>query len=93
MQLTELPAGGVVLFTFNTAHATGSNDTDRMRAGFALHFANVEGAKGAGVHNGRDGKPLEYIPGTSGKPLVSGPEATGGRAEYGVDCAARWAHA
>ncbi len=89
-RLAELPAGGVVIFTFNTAHATGSNNTDRMRAGFALHFANVEGAKGAGIHYGRDGQPLQYVPGTAGKPLISGPEFSAGQVEYGVDCRARW---
>lgn len=88
--LTELPAGGVVIFTFNTAHATGANGTDNLRAGFALHFANVEGATGAGIHHGRDGQPLKYIPGTPGKPIISGPHFSAGRAEYEADCSARW---
>jgi ectoine hydroxylase-related dioxygenase (phytanoyl-CoA dioxygenase family) len=89
-RLTELPAGGVVIFTFNTAHATGPNHTDRTRAGFALHFASVEGARDAGIHHGRDGRPLEYIPGTPGRPLISGPEFSRGMSEYGIDSCARW---
>jgi ectoine hydroxylase-related dioxygenase (phytanoyl-CoA dioxygenase family) len=38
----ELEAGGVLFFNFMTAHATGPNQTDRERAGLALHFLRTE---------------------------------------------------
>ena len=91
MRLTELPAGEIVIFAFNTAHATGSNDTDQMRAGVALHFANVEGASDVGLHYGGDGTLQQYVPGTQGKPLIVGAGSSRGRNEYGNDCTARWA--
>ena len=40
--LAEVPAGGVVFFNFGVAHATGSNPTDKPRAGAAFHYATPE---------------------------------------------------
>ena len=34
----ELPAGGVLFFAYGVAHCTGGNNTDKERAGLALHF-------------------------------------------------------
>lgn len=88
--LCELPAGGVVLFNYATAHATGANRTDRMRAGFAMHFAHIPSARKAGEHRGRNGQPVDYTPGIPGRPIISGPEASGGAREYGQSQAAAW---
>ncbi len=38
----EVPAGGVVFFNFGVAHATGTNPTDKPRAGAAFHYATPE---------------------------------------------------
>jgi len=86
----ELPAGGVALFGYRTAHATGANATDRPRAGFAMHFANADHAATDGDHLDRAGRPVDYTPGTPGRPWINGPSASGGRREYGVDCALHW---
>jgi ectoine hydroxylase-related dioxygenase (phytanoyl-CoA dioxygenase family) len=40
--MVELPAGGALFFAYGTPHATGANNTDRERAGVALHFINAE---------------------------------------------------
>lgn len=89
----ELPPGGVVVFTYNTAHATGRNDTDAMRAGFAMHFANIDAARGAGVHLSRTGQVVDYTPGQPGRPILTGDAATRGVREYGNDLGQRWKEA
>jgi phytanoyl-CoA hydroxylase len=75
----ELPAGGVIFFCYGTPHATGGNTTDRERAGVALHFLNADqdGEARAGFAPGR-------------RPYLTGPETTGGEAEYGVRVAGTW---
>lgn len=77
--LVELPAGGAVFFAYGVAHATGANDTDKERAGVALHFLNgdISGQASGG-----------FEPGT--RPFLSGPDATGGEREYGVKVAGTW---
>lgn len=76
-QLVEMRAGGVVFFNYGTPHATGPNHTDHERAGVALHFLTVEANQ-----NARGGGKI--------KPLLSGPNATGGEAEFGKRIAGTW---
>jgi phytanoyl-CoA hydroxylase len=73
----ELPAGGVVFFAYGTPHCTRSNNTDADRAGLAYHFFNQSQL----VDNER------AI--TIGAKLT-GPDATGGIKEYGVDLREAW---
>ncbi len=75
----ELPAGGVVFFAYGTPHATGANRTESERAGVALHFINADqqGTARAGFDIDR-------------RPLLTGPEATGGEREYGERIAGTW---
>ncbi len=87
----ELPAGGVVVFTYGAPHATGRNDSDTERAGFAMHFAHVERGRTKEVHLNRHGQPMDYTPGRPGRPFVAGPEATHGVREYGEDGREAWA--
>lgn len=68
----ELPAGGVLFFCYGTAHCTGPNRTDRGRAGVAFHFLHADYAQKNLIEEGRD-----Y------RPYITGPQATGGMAEYG----------
>jgi len=75
----ELPAGGALFFAYGVAHATGANTTDRERAGMALHFLN-ESVTGE-AHGMESGA----------HPYLSGPKATGGVREYGVQVAGTWA--
>lgn len=73
----ELPAGGVVFFAYGTPHCTLGNATDHERAGVALHFHNAAAtAKG--------GFPPEK------RVHLTGPEADGGKAVYGVDLSDAW---
>ena len=72
----ELPAGGVVFFNYGTAHATKRNNTDHERAGLAYHFLNATY--------------LNETRMTSNAVHLSGPQTTGGEAEYGVKVADTW---
>lgn len=38
----EVEAGGVIFFCYRTPHSTGGNQTDRDRAGVALHYLHGE---------------------------------------------------
>lgn len=78
-QMVELPSGGVLFFAYGTPHATGSNTTEKERAGVALHFIN------AGVSQEAVGG---FEPGL--RPFLSGPQATGGEREYGTRIAGTW---
>lgn len=75
----ELPAGGVLFFCYGTAHSTGPNKTDRGRAGAAFHFLRVDYAQKNLIEEGRD-----Y------RPFLTGPQATGGMAEYGERIDGTW---
>jgi ectoine hydroxylase-related dioxygenase (phytanoyl-CoA dioxygenase family) len=86
----ELPAGGVVVFTYGAPHATGRNDTDAERAGFAMHFAHAEHGRTQEVHLNRHGQPMDYTPGRPGRPFILGPQATHGQREYGEDARETW---
>ncbi len=74
----ELPAGGVVFFCYGTAHCTLGNNTDNERAGLALHFLNAEYVSLAA-------KDVIDV-----KPYLTGPLASGGLTEYGVEVAGTW---
>ncbi len=74
----EMTAGSAVFFCYGTAHCTKANTTDRERAGIAFHFLHtdcVEAANLVGEHS---------------KPLLTGPEASGGEKEHGVKVAGTW---
>lgn len=86
----ELPAGGVVVFTYGAPHATGRNDTDHERAGFAMHFAHLAKGRTQEAHLDRNGVKVDYTPGTPGRPHVAGPAASFGAREYGEDQRAIW---
>ena len=75
----ELPAGGALFFAYGTAHCTRANTTEHERAGVALHFIN------AGVHGRARGG---FEPGK--RPVLTGPDATGGEKEYGVRVGGTW---
>lgn len=78
----ELPAGGVAFFAYGTPHCTLGNRTDRDRAGVAFHFVH-----GDSFAEDRQigGKP---IPGYN--PVLTGPNASDGTAEYGERIAGTW---
>ena len=76
----ELDAGGVVFFCFGTPHATGPNPTASPRTGIGLHFVNRDHAPAAMTSARR----LQHV-------LLTGPDASGGVAEYGVRLAGRFA--
>jgi len=75
----ELPAGGAVFFAYGTAHATGDNRSSGDRAGCAHHFVNA-GASGQARGGFQVGK----------RPILSGPDASGGLAEWGVKVGGTW---
>jgi phytanoyl-CoA hydroxylase len=75
----ELPAGGVLFFCYGTAHCTKKNSTDKERAGLAFHFLHAEYATDDLIAADRD-----Y------RPYITGPKATGGMREYGVQVAGTW---
>lgn len=75
----ELEAGGVVFFCYGTPHCTLANQTDRERAGVAYHFLRSDFAAADLKTEDRD-----Y------RPQLTGPDATGGRAEYGEVVAGTW---
>ncbi len=75
--LVELPAGGALFFNYGTPHATGPNLTENERAGVALHFLNADANRQA------RGGPVK-------RPILSGPDATGGVAEFGTRIEGTW---
>lgn len=78
-RFVELAAGGALFFAYGTAHSTGANTTENERAGVALHFINATASQHA-VSGFEPGK----------RPPLSGPDATGGEAEYGERIAGTW---
>lgn len=75
----ELPAGGAIFFAYGVAHCTGANNTDKERAGLALHFINADVSQEA----------LGGFP-VGKRPYLSGPQASGGLNEYGVQVGGTW---
>lgn len=78
----ELPAGGVAFFCYGTPHATGSNITDKDRAGVAYHFLTEDAIPDSGGKN--------YFKNPGYHPRLTGPKASGGLTEYGVKVAGTW---
>lgn len=77
--IIELKAGGALFFCYGTAHCTGHNRTDKLRAGIAYHFLHTDFAPTQLLSDDRD-----Y------RPYITGPRATGGVAEYGVCVEGTW---
>ena len=75
----ELAAGGAVFFCYGTAHCTRANTTDKERAGMAFHFLRTECVDQA-----------RLVKESNRHPVLSGPEASDGSAEYGVEVAGTW---
>jgi ectoine hydroxylase-related dioxygenase (phytanoyl-CoA dioxygenase family) len=75
----ELPAGGALFFCYGTPHCTLGNNTEQERAGFALHFLREDFAQ-----------PELVEPDRTCRPLINGPNATGGLREYGETVIATW---
>lgn len=75
----DMAAGGTLFFNYGVPHCTRANNTDRERAGLALHFAREEYVTDKFVKADR-----------RGNPLINGPDATGGVKEYGVEVAGTW---
>jgi len=73
----ELPAGGAVFFNFGIAHSTKANQTNKERAGLALHFLNTDYIP----HEAKDTKNYAHL---------TGYRATGGKNEYGTHVANTW---
>jgi phytanoyl-CoA hydroxylase len=78
----ELPAGGVVFFSYGTPHCTLGNKTDHDRAGVAYHFVNADCfEEDPGIQRGA-------IP--DYHPILTGPDASDGVKEYGEKVAGTW---
>ncbi|MDP6038753.1 MAG: phytanoyl-CoA dioxygenase family protein [Candidatus Latescibacteria bacterium] len=73
----ELPAGGAIFFNYGIAHCTRANTTDQERAGLALHFLNTSYIP----ESAREKKSYTHL---------SGPLASGGREEYGLQISDTW---
>ena len=77
----ELEAGGVAFFCYGTAHCTRANTTDRESHGPAWRSTSCTPTT----------RPPILVEGDRRtRPYVTGPRATGGRAEYGVEVAGTW---
>lgn len=75
----ELPAGGVLMFAYGVAHATGANGSAADRAGVALHFLHTDYARPELLEAGRECRPI-----------LAGPGADGGVGVYGEKVAGTW---
>ena len=76
----ELKAGSIAFFCYGTAHCTRANTTDQERAGMAFHFLHTDYVDKANLVKERQ------------RPLLCGPDASGGTVEYGVHVARTWSH-
>ncbi|HEX5322472.1 MAG TPA: phytanoyl-CoA dioxygenase family protein [Capsulimonadaceae bacterium] len=77
----ELPSGGVVFFSYGTAHCTRANTTENERAGAAFHFLN--GNAISPCYFKRENGGMKH-------PLLTGAQASGGSEEYDVVVAGTW---
>ena len=71
----EVKAGGVAFFNFGVVHCTKDNQSDKDRAGLALHFAETDIVS---YNHAQD------------RPLIRGVDATNGVKEYGSDLSTHW---
>jgi phytanoyl-CoA hydroxylase len=78
----ELPAGGVVFFAYGTPHCTLGNRSEADRAGAAFHFVHASCFADDPALRA-DVRP-DYFP------ILTGPDATGGKKEYGQVIADTW---
>jgi phytanoyl-CoA hydroxylase len=78
----EIAAGGVIFFAYGTPHCTHGNNTDKDRAGVAFHFIDEQYAEPARNQAGKEG--------WGGRPVLSGPNYSGGLKEYGEVAAGTW---
>ena len=74
----ELKAGSIAFFCYGTAHCTKENTTDHERTGMAFHFLHTDYVDKAHLNKERQ------------RPLLCGPDATGGKAEYGIQVTNTW---
>ncbi len=74
----EMKAGGALFFNYGIAHCTLGNNTDKERAGMALHFL-----KGEYSEDGKKGRECT-------RPWISGPHYTKGAREWGADQEGVW---
>ncbi len=72
----EVRAGSVVFFNYGTAHSTKQNRSAIERAGVAFHFFNTN-------FELRGGQKTFLV-------VITGPESTGGKSEYGQVVAGTW---
>ncbi len=72
----EVKAGTAVFFNYGIAHATKRNRSQKERAGVAFHFFNANYAL-------RGGQETFLV-------AITGPDATGGKTEYGQVVAGTW---
>ena len=80
--LVEVPAGGVAFFNYGVAHSTGPNNTERERAGLALHFM-------LGSNVALEDRHFSEQPVTSYR-WLSGPLCNGGKSYHGEDLRGDW---
>ena len=78
----EVAAGGAIFFAYGTPHCTRGNTTDKDRAGVAFHFLDEQYAGPARDQAGKEG--------WGGRPVLSGPNYSGGLKEYGEAVAGTW---
>ena len=77
----ELDAGGVLFFCFGTAHCTKKNNSNKERAGLALHFLNSLYISEINLEFNKSKKNL---------PFILGDKASGGLNEYGMIVSETW---
>ncbi len=75
----EVAAGGALFFNYAIPHCTRANTTDKDRAGLAIHFLRKD-------HTPENINRVGEHP----RPLINGPEASGGEREYGRKIAGTW---
>jgi phytanoyl-CoA hydroxylase len=75
----EMKAGGALFFNFGVPHCTKGNTTASDRAGLAYHFVRKDHANW-----------VEMARHPEVHPIITGPDADGGKSEYGKDLRGRW---
>jgi ectoine hydroxylase-related dioxygenase (phytanoyl-CoA dioxygenase family) len=77
----EMKAGGALFFNYGVPHCTSGNTTPNERAGLALHFAVADFLQPDDYHGGKT---------NDAKTILTGPKATGGKREFGVEVTGTW---
>jgi ectoine hydroxylase-related dioxygenase (phytanoyl-CoA dioxygenase family) len=81
----EMKAGSVGFFAYGIPHCTMANNTTKPRAGCAYHFLTYEAAASVPAERQK-----QFEVDRDARPYLTGPKATGGKAEYGVDMRGSW---